>query len=89
MFDWLTQQGQRPELLWYFTDEREPALQIHKTFAMQPVREAWVPHGVVPAEHFTISFAIDYEDPKIGVQSATFEIHPTNSILGRRIAMRR
>ena len=31
----------------------------------------------VPAEHFTISFHIDYEDPKIGIQSATFQIHPS------------
>jgi UDP-3-O-[3-hydroxymyristoyl] N-acetylglucosamine deacetylase/3-hydroxyacyl-[acyl-carrier-protein] dehydratase len=31
----------------------------------------------VPAEHFTVTFHIDYEDPKIGVQQATFEIHPS------------
>jgi UDP-3-O-[3-hydroxymyristoyl] N-acetylglucosamine deacetylase/3-hydroxyacyl-[acyl-carrier-protein] dehydratase len=31
----------------------------------------------VPADHFTISFSIDYEDPKIGVQHTTYEIHPS------------
>ncbi len=40
-------------------------------------RQGDVEVTAVPAEHFTISFSIDYDDPKIGVQHATFEIHPS------------
>jgi len=29
-----------------------------------------------PADHFTISFTIEYDDPAIGVQAATFEVRP-------------
>ncbi len=29
-----------------------------------------------PAEHFTVSFTVDYDDPGIGLQAATFEVRP-------------
>jgi UDP-3-O-[3-hydroxymyristoyl] N-acetylglucosamine deacetylase/3-hydroxyacyl-[acyl-carrier-protein] dehydratase len=46
-------------------------------------------HGEVeltaePADHFTLSFAIDYDDPAIGYQEATFEIRP--EVFRREIA---
>lgn len=43
-------------MLWYFTDEKRPALQIHKSFAMEPVREEWAPHGVVPEDNFEAAY---------------------------------
>ncbi|MFP4026896.1 MAG: hypothetical protein ACLFWL_03815 [Candidatus Brocadiia bacterium] len=43
-------------MLWYFTDEKKPALQVHKSFAMEPVRKEWAPHGVVPATHFDAAY---------------------------------
>lgn len=52
-----TDEGQPLHLmLWYFTDEKEPALQIHKSFGMLPVRDEWAPHGVVPAERFDAAY---------------------------------
>ena len=47
-------------------------------------RQGEVELSAVPAEHFTVTFIIDYEDPKIGVQQATYEIHP--SIYRKEIA---
>jgi len=46
-------------MLWYYTDNKEPALQIHKSFAMQPVRPEWGPHGVVPHDHFQAAYRMD------------------------------
>ncbi|MBE7500465.1 MAG: hypothetical protein HS113_09210 [Verrucomicrobiales bacterium] len=46
-------------MLWYFTDQQLPALQIHKSFALQPVRPEWGPHGVVPSEHFQAVYRAD------------------------------
>ncbi len=46
-------------MLWYFTDNQEPALQIHKSFALLPVREAWAPHGVVPHEQYQAAYRRD------------------------------
>ncbi len=49
-------------MLWYFTDNKEPALQIHKSFAMLPVRPEWGPHGVVPHEQFQAAYRQDNDD---------------------------
>ena len=46
-------------MLWYFTDNKEPALQIQKSFAFAPVREAWGPLGVVPHDHFQAAYRVD------------------------------
>ena len=46
-------------MIWYFTDNKEPALQIHKSMAMQPVRAEWGPHGVVPHKNFQAEYRID------------------------------
>ncbi len=46
-------------MLWYYTDNKEPALQIHQSFAMTPVRAAWGPHGVVPRTHFEAAYQTD------------------------------
>ena len=46
-------------MLWYFTDNKEPALQIHQSFAYQPVRPEWAPHGMVPHDHFQAAYRAD------------------------------
>ncbi len=46
-------------MIWYFTDNKEPALQIHKSMALQPVRAEWGPHGVVPLANFQAAYKTD------------------------------
>lgn len=46
-------------MLWYYTDNKEPALQIHKSFALQSVRPEWEPHGVVPRDRFQAAYRQD------------------------------
>ena len=45
--------------LWYFTDNREPALQIYKNFPLVPARPDWAPHGVVPRDRFQAAYRAD------------------------------
>jgi hypothetical protein len=49
--------------IWYYTDNKEPALQVFKTMGLLPVREAWGPHGVVPHTHYQAAYHMD-EDGK-------------------------
>ena len=46
-------------MLWYYTDNKEPALQIHKRMDLLPVRDAWAPHGVVPHANFQAAYRVD------------------------------
>ena len=46
-------------MLWYFTDNKEPALQIHRSFAFAPVRDEWAPHGMVPHDKFQAAYRMD------------------------------
>ncbi len=39
-------------------------------------RDGRVEISIKPAEQFILSFHIEYDDPAIGIQDATFEIHP-------------
>jgi sugar lactone lactonase YvrE len=45
--------------LWYFTDNKEPALQLFKSFALQPIRPEWGTHGVVPHDQFAAAYRTD------------------------------
>ncbi len=42
--------------LWYYSDERLPALQLFKSMAYQPAREAWQPKGVVPQDQYQAKY---------------------------------
>jgi len=44
--------------LWYYTDKKEPALQIHKSMRFASPRPEWGPFGVVPAQFFQAKYVM-------------------------------
>jgi UDP-3-O-[3-hydroxymyristoyl] N-acetylglucosamine deacetylase/3-hydroxyacyl-[acyl-carrier-protein] dehydratase len=56
-------------------DQGLPAL-YYKINRPVSLRKGDVEITAEPAEHFTVSFTIEYDDPTIGVQEATFEVRP-------------
>jgi len=58
------------------TQQGVPAV-YHKISCPVHWRQGEIEIVAEPADHFTLSFAITYDDPAIGHQEATFAIHPT------------
>lgn len=42
--------------LWYYTDNRQPCLQMHSSMNFKSPRPEWAPFGVVPAKYFQANY---------------------------------
>ena len=43
-------------LMWHYTDDKKPYLQVHTSMGYNAPRKEWEPHGLVPEEHFDGAF---------------------------------
>ena len=43
-------------LMWHYTDDKKPYLQVHASMGYNAPREEWEPHGLVPDDHFDGAF---------------------------------
>ncbi|MGD0090132.1 MAG: hypothetical protein ABSE73_09445 [Planctomycetota bacterium] len=45
-------------ILWYYTDRKEPCLQLHLGMNYKVPRPEWAPHGVVPRDKFEAAYIL-------------------------------